>query len=137
MMQIKNIQNTEQLFSLAEKIHEFLKMEVHTDDIEVAVSRGHQLTAFMANTGKMLADARYWKDKAVKDSILYQIRDSKAMSLPASVLNELIKADTKDFNYLVNMIERLDRETVHQLDWLRTIISKAKEEMKMVGSHQG
>lgn len=130
-MTIKNIQSSEQLFSLAEKIHEFLKMEVHTDDIEVAVSRGHELAAYMANTGKALADARYWKDKAVKDSILYQMRDSKVMNLPASVLNELIKADSKDFNYLVTWFERLDRECTHQLDWMRTIVSKGKEEMRL------
>lgn len=130
-MQIKNIQTEEQLFALAEKIHSFLIQEVHTDDIEVAVKRGHELAAYMANTGKCLADAKYIKDKAMSNSILSKIRDSKVINMPASVLNELIKAETKDANYLVNWFERLDRECTHQLDWLRTIISKAKEEMRL------
>ena len=130
-MQIKNIQSVENLFMLAQKIHEFLTMEVHTDDIEVAVCRGHELAAYMASTGKALADAKYWKDKAVKDSILYQMKDSKVMGLPASVLNELIKAENKELNYLATWFERLDRECTHQLDWMRSIVSKMKEEYKI------
>ena len=129
-MQIKNVQSPEQLFSLAETIHEFLKEEVHTDDIEVAVERGHKLAAYMANTGKALADAKYWKDQAVSNSVLSRLRDTRAMNLPASVLNELIKAETKDHNYLVNWFDRLDKECTHQLDWLRTCISKEKTQMQ-------
>lgn len=130
-MQPKNVQTEEQLSALAEKINTFLSLEVHTDDIEVAVERGHELAAYMANTGKALADAKYLKDRAVSNCIIHKMKDSKAINLPASVLNELIKSETRDASYLVNWIERLDRECVHQLDWLRTIISKAKEEMRL------
>lgn len=129
-MQPKNIQTEEQLFALAEKIHAFLTLEVHTDDIEVAVERGHELAAYMANTGKCLADAKYLKDKATSNSIIYKMKDSKAMNLPASVMNELIKSETKDANYLVNWFDRLDREVTHQLDWLRTCISKEKAQLQ-------
>lgn len=130
----KNIQEPEALFSLAEKIYAYLKQEVHTDDIEVAVKRGHELGAYMANTGKMLADARYHKDKATRESVLFQLKDAKRSGLPASVLNELIKAETKDLNYLVNWIEQLDKEVKYQLDWLRTVVSKEKAQMYLQGS---
>lgn len=126
----KNIQSPEVLFAMAEEVHAFLTAEVHTDDIEIAVSRGHELAAYMASTGKALADAKYWKNRYTRESILTQMKDSKAMGLPASVLNELIKADARDHAYLVDWFDRLDRECTHQLDWLRTIISKAKEEMR-------
>ena len=33
-------------------------------------------------------------------------------------------------NLLVNTLERLNRAATHQMDWLRTVISKAKEEMR-------
>lgn len=133
MFTVKNIQEPDALHSLAETIHAFLKQEVHTDDIEVAVKRGHELNAYMANTGKMLADAKYWKDKATRDSVLTQMKDFKRSTIPASVLNELIKAETKDLNYLVNWIEQIDKEIKYQVEWLRTCISKAKEEMRMSG----
>lgn len=136
-MQPKNIQTPEQLFSMAEKIHEFLKQEVVADDIEGITARGHELAAYMANTGKCLSDAKYLKDQAVTNSILSKLRDTKTLNLPASVLNELIKAETKDHNYLVNWFDRLDRECAHQLSWLVTCISKAKEEMKLSQYHQG
>lgn len=136
-MQIKNIQSPDQLFSLAEKIHNFLREEVHTDDIECGVKRGHILASYMASTGKALADARYWKDKAVRESILFQMRDSKAMNLPASTLNELIKADNKDLNYLVNFIEQLDKECKYQIEWLRTVVSKEKAQMYLQSQTAG
>lgn len=130
-MQIKNIQSTEQLFVLAEKVHEFLKREVHTDDIECAVQRGHELAAYMANTGKMLADSKYHRDKAYSDSTLTKLKERQLTGLSATTMNKLIDADCKDFNYLVNLIEQLDKECKHQLTWLITCVSKAKEEMRL------
>lgn len=129
MFQPKNLITPEDLFPQAQAIFDFLKEEVPADNIEVCIQRGHELGAYMANTGKMLADARYWKDKAVRESVLFQLKDSKRSTLPASVLNELIKADTKDYNYLVNWIEQLDKEVKYQLEWLRTCVSKEKAQM--------
>lgn len=131
MFQTKNLIEPNDLYVQAQAIFDFLKEEVPADNIEVCLQRGHELGAYMANTGKMLADARYWKDKAVRESVLFQLKDAKRGSLPASVLNELIKSETKDLNYLVNWIEQLDKEVKYQLEWLRTCVSKAKEEMRL------
>jgi len=127
-----NIQTPEQLFVLAQAIYDFLKIDV-SDEIEGSVRRGHELTAYMANTGKMLADAKYWKDQEMRNSVLFSLKDSKRCGLPASTLNELIKADCKEINYLVVWIEQLDKEAKYQLEWLRTVVSKQKEEMRMSG----
>ncbi len=137
MFQPKNIMTPEEIFPTATAIYEYLKEEVHADDIEVCVQRGHELAAYMANTGKMLADARYWKDKAVRESILTQMKDFRRSAIPASTLNDLIKAETRDLNYLVNWVEQLDKECKYQLEWLRTCISKAKEELRLSQYHQG
>lgn len=126
-MNIPNVQTPEQLYQLAESIHEFLTAKVAPDDINVIEERGHELAAYMANTGKMLSDARYWKDQALSNSILKRLD----VKLPASTLNELVKAECKNENYLVNWIEQLDKETKYQLDWLRSCLSKAKEEMRV------
>jgi hypothetical protein len=123
-----NLQTPEQLFSLAEAIHTFLKDKVTADDMNTIEDRGHELAAYMANTGKMLSDARYWRDEALKGSIIKQIGKNQ---LPASTLNELVKAECKNENYLVNWIEQLDKETKYQLEWLRSCLSKAKEEMRI------
>lgn len=133
MFQAKNIQTPEEIFPLAQAIYDYLKEQIQSDEIEVCVQRGHELAAYMANTGKMLADAKYWKDKATRESVLFQLKDSKRSSLPASVLNELIKSETRELNYLVNWTEQLDKEVKYQLEWLRTCVSKAKEEMRLSG----
>lgn len=129
MVQPKNLISLEELYKQAEEIFAFLKEEVSTDDIEVAIQRGHELAAFMANTGKMLADARYHKDKAMRESVIFQLKDSKRSNLPASVLNELIKSEVKDYSYLVNWIEQLDKEVKYHLEWLRSVVSKEKAQM--------
>src|SRR5690349_20953856 len=115
-MQIKNLQTQEELFTLAEAIHQFLKEKINSDDINTIEERGHELTAYMANTGKMLSDARYHRDEALRNSIIKQL----GVSLPASTLNELVKAECKNENYLVNWIEQLDKECKYQLEWLRS-----------------
>lgn len=125
----KNLQTVEQLHNLAAPIYEFLQQEVNADDVEVCITRGHKLAAYMANTGKMLADAKYYRDQAISKSILTQMKDFKRSALPASTLNELVKAETRDLNYLVNWIEQLDKEAKYQLEWLRTCVSKEKAQM--------
>jgi hypothetical protein len=123
-----NIQTPEQLFPLAEAIHQFLKDRVNLDDINTIEDRGHELAAYMANTGKMLSDAKYWRDEAMSNSIVKRLK----VDLPASTLNELVKAECKDANYLANWIEQIDKEVKYQLEWLRSCLSKAKEEMRMI-----
>lgn len=112
-----NIQTPEQLFPLAQAIYEFIKVPPN-DDIESCVQRGHELTAYMANTGKMYADAKYWKDQEMKNSVLTALKDAKKCNLSATALNELIKAECKDINYLCNWIEQLDKEVKYQLEWI-------------------
>ena len=38
-----------------------------------------------------------------------------------------------DERYLVDFAERVNRCGVHRLDWCRTLISKAKEDMRLSG----
>lgn len=128
-----NIQTPEQLFPLAEAIHQFLKDKVNLDDINTIEDRGHELAAYMANTGKMLSDAKYWRDEALSNSILKRLN----ISLPASALNELVKAECKNENYMVNWIEQIDKECKYQLEWLRSCLSKAKEEMRLANYSTG
>jgi hypothetical protein len=132
-MRPTNIQTPEQLFALANIVHEVLMQKVMLDDTTLIQERGHVIATYMANTGKMLADARYHRDEAMKGSILKQV----GAKLPASTLNELVKAECKDDNYLVNWIEQLDKECKYQLDWLRSCLSTAKEELRMQGGFTG
>lgn len=98
------------------------------DEPNLAIERGNELSAIIARTGKMLADAKYHQDTAIANSIVYNL--GKQAGCPASLLKQLVESSCKRENLLVNTLERLNRAATHQMDWLRTVISKAKEEMR-------
>lgn len=123
------IATPEQIRSEAQGMQEFLEPDTLPDDINVIEERGHEIAAYIARSGKLLADAKYHQDKKKSESILKQL-DS---SLPALALNELIKAECREENYLVNWMDRINRALTHQLDWLRSCLSKAKAEMQNFG----
>ena len=127
--QAKNIIDPEKLFQMATEFQPIVGLQISTDDTEALSNRATHIASIMATTGKMLADAKYWRDKAVKDSVLTQLKDAKRSSLPASVMNELIKAEAKDYNYLVNWIEQMDKDCKYQIELLRSLISLRKTEM--------
>lgn len=98
-----------------------------SEDINEVTAYGNIIVVHMARSGKLLADAKFHKDKQVKESVLNRLE----LGLSPSVLSKLIDADCEEENYLVNWMERINRTCTHRLDWARTQISKAKEEMRM------
>ena len=44
-------------------MQEFLELDVIPDDINVIEQRGYEIAAYMARSGKLLADAKYHQDK--------------------------------------------------------------------------
>ena len=129
MFQATGIISPEEIFRMAREFEPIIQLQVAADDPEALVNRATHIASIMSTTGKMLADAKYWKDRAMKDSVLTQLKDAKRSSLPASVMNELIKAECRDLNYLVNLIEQQDKDCKYQIELLRTIISLRKQEM--------
>ena len=127
---LKNITPRDSLLKEAEQIQAFLDITCGDEPAEIQ-DRGNDLAAYISRTGKMLADAKYHLDTKMKSSIMEQLRNvGLRLSIPASTLNELIKASCSEENHLFKHIERLNRTATHQLDWCRTLISKYKEELK-------
>lgn len=122
----------EDLLSEAEAIQEMLEQPV-PEEIEAIVNWGNELLGYIARTGKMKADARYHLDKKKKSSIMDTLRDIGKNAMPASTLNDLVKANCENENYLYEWCERLNRSATHQLDWLRSLVSKEKEQMRLSG----
>ena len=129
MFQLTNILDPPTLFKMATEFEPIIKLQITTDDCDALAGRLAHIQSIMATTGKMLADAKYWRDKAMKESILSQLKDAKRSGIPASIMNELIKADCRDINYLVNWIEQQDKDCKYQVEGLRTLISLRKTEM--------
>ena len=111
-----------------EAIQQFLEISISEDMNEVE-QRGNELTVNMARSGKLLADAKYHRDEKLNSAIVEELK--KILQLAPSTANKYIDALTKEENYLVSWSERVNRTCTHQIDWCRTLISKAKEEMRV------
>lgn len=104
-----------------------------SEDINEATYRGNKLAVHMARTGKLLADAKIHRDKKLTSTVVDELK--KILSLPPSTANKFLDAVCYEENHLVNWSERVNRTCTHQLDWCRTIISKAKAEMNAFGGN--
>jgi hypothetical protein len=109
------------------QIDSFLNITI-SEDMNECTERGSDLIVYMARSGKLLADAKYHLDKVMQENIIKEFGQNAGLA--PSILKQLIEASCKNENYIVNWIERINRTCTHQLDWLRTIISKTKEEIK-------
>lgn len=107
-------------------IQSFLE-ETMSEDVNEAVVRGNDLAVYMARSGKLLADAKIHQDRKLRSDIIEQIKSINSMS--PSVAVKFVNTLVENESYLVNWATRLNASCTHQLDWCRTIISKAKAEM--------
>ena len=96
------------------------------------IERGNDLQVYMARTGKMLADAKYMLNKQKHQDTMNIVREFIIdQKLSAKVQNAMIDGICKEWQYLVDWIERLNAACTHQLDWCRSVNSKNKEELRL------
>ncbi|HEX7906207.1 MAG TPA: hypothetical protein VF487_20175 [Chitinophagaceae bacterium] len=118
-----------------EQIQSFLEADYPIDEPAACEAKGKELEVYMARSGKMLADAKYWQDQFVNSAITETVREAllaqKVWSI--SLVNKKVDALAKEYNYLVNWCDRINRTCTHQLDFIRTMLSKHKAEMQMSG----
>lgn len=133
-MLLTNIQAPHQLFKEAEEIQAFVDSHFSADMAAACEDRGQYLEVYMARSGKMLADAKYWLDEQMNSAITQAMAEAlKSKRWSVTTINKKIDALCKEQNYLVNWIERLNRTCTHQLSFMVTLISKHKVEMQMTG----
>lgn len=129
------ITDKEQILAELTNIDQFLNITM-SEQADEAVQRGNDLAVHMARTGKLLADGKYWLNEAMKAEVMQTLRDTaKDSKASAKAVNALIDSLCREERYLVDWCERCNRAATHQLSWCVTIISKAKEEMKMASMY--
>lgn len=131
-----NITPQEQILDELRNIDSYLNITC-SEQIEEIAERGNDLAVFIARSGKLLADAKYHLNEKMKDEVFETIREAgKQAKATSTAVNQIIKSLCKEQQYLVDWCERVNRSATHQLDWCRTLISKAKEEMKYTSNYQ-
>ena len=105
---------------------------VMPSDINDAIERGKAIAAYHARVGYLLALskrlARSKKTTEIGETI---IKIAKENFLSAKAQNALVDSIATEEMFLVDWLDRLNSMCVHQLDFLRSIISKEKEEMRI------
>ena len=122
---LTHINSIEQLEQEAKKIDDFLNTTC-SEQPEEALQRGNDLSTYLARTSKMLADAKYWQDEALQNSIIQKLKDN--LDLSPMIFKKFLESSIKRENFLVNWLDRMNSTCVHQIDFLRTIISFAKSQ---------
>lgn len=129
------ITDKEQILVELTNIDQFLNITM-SEQADEAVQRGNDLAVYMARTGKLLADGKYWLNEAMRAEVMQTLRDTaKDSKASAKAVNALIDSLCREERYLVDWCERCNRTATHQLAWCVTVISKAKEEMKIAGMY--
>lgn len=86
----------------------------------------------MVNSGKMLADAKYWLNDAMHSDTISTLKELAKQNkiVTSTAVNKIINSLCKDEQYLVDWCDRLNRSATHRADLARSIISKQKAEMQ-------
>ena len=121
----------EQLIAEAEEIQQFLDKGIDvSDNPEIIKETGDKLSSIISRTGNMLADAKYHLNEMMKDETMKIIEDTLLEAkLSAKVQNSLIDSICKFERLLVDKIEQLNKTAKYQIEWCRSRLSMAKEEL--------
>lgn len=112
-----------------EEIQAFLEQPI-SDDMDEAIERGNKLSSYIARTGKLYADAKNNLNVKMNSEIMETLRKI-ARDTPmatSTTINKLVNSLCAEEQYLVDLAERLNKSATHSLDWLRSIVSKAKQD---------
>ena len=117
---------------------EQIKTELEQIQSDLEITTGEQpeevlqyaniLAVHLSRSGKLLADAKYHKDKKLNSDVVQNLKT--ILSLSASSANKYLDTICFEENYLVNWGDRVNRACTHRLDLLRSILSYEKEQQK-------
>jgi hypothetical protein len=108
--------------------------ETISEEVAKVIEYGQTLAPYISRSGKLLADAKYHLNTRMKEDTFDALRKTaKQGGATAKAINAIVDSLCAEERYLVDFAERVNRCGVHRLDWCRTLISKAKEDMRLSG----
>ncbi|MDV7696258.1 hypothetical protein N6B72_04910 [Chryseobacterium soli] len=131
-MALDNITTKKDMMVELEKYQFHAEISLSENPEEIILWSTEALT-YLARTAKLIADAQYHKDRKMRSELTEQIKTITSFS--ASTANKFVDSLMEEENYLLKWAERLNAAFARQIDFSRTLISKAKEELKY--THNG
>ena len=101
------------------------------DDPNVVVDELIIAENIMVNSGKLLADAKYWLNEAMHSDTINTMKmlTKEQPMITSTAINQIVKSLCKDQQYMVDFADRINRSATHRADYCRSIMSKHKAEM--------
>ena len=126
-----NITSPEDIRKELEMMDAFLNIEC-SEQVEEVVARGNTLAVYIARSGKLLADANCHLNARMRQEVFETLKTAaKQAGATSKAVNAIVDSLCRDDQYLAEWSERINRSATHQLDWCRTLVSKAKAEMSI------
>ena len=108
--------------------------ETISEEVSKVIEYGQTLAPYISRSGKLLADAKHHLNTRMKEDTFDALsKAAKQGGATAKAINAIVDSLCAEEHYLVDFAERVNRCGVHRLDWCRTLISKAKEDMRLSG----
>ena len=108
--------------------------ETISEEVSKVIEYGQTLAPYISRSGKLLADAKHHLNTRMKEDTFDALRKTAEQGgATAKAINAIVDSLCAEERYLVDFAERVNRCGVHRLDWCRTLISKAKEDMRLSG----
>lgn len=124
---LNNITSKKNIQEELEKYQFHAEISLSEDTNEV-IAWSNEALVYLARTAKLMADSQYHKDRKMRSELTEQIKTITTFS--ASTANKFVDSLMEEENYLYKWAERLNAALSRQIDFARTLISKAKEELK-------
>lgn len=120
----------QELKDKSDKMQAYLEQKPSDQD-EGLIERLEMLQVLLAQSGNMLAEAKYLLDQKKNDSITIALKDALAGDWSTTIIHKKIDALCREENFLVNRYDRMNSTAVHQIDAIRSILSYRKAQMTL------
>lgn len=129
MFKPTNIASPEEINSHLTEIQGYIEAHYEADNPQQVTDRAVNIEAYMALSGKLLADAEHHYHSIVNSAIMEALKQAIETKLSPSTLNKHVESAARDYKYLVTWCERVNKSCTHQLEMSRTMLSKLKAEL--------
>ena len=116
------------------ELQSYLEITTTSNPMEIQ-ERLSELMVYLARSSELLAVARKELRKKKSSEISQTIiAVAKETNLSSKVQNQLLDCIAEEEAFLVDWLDRINSTIVHQIDGLRSLLSYAKEEMRMANN---
>ena len=116
------------------QMQDYLEITTTSNPMEIQ-ERLSELMVYLARSSELLAIARKELRKKKSAEIAQTIiAVAKETNLSSKVQNQLLDCIAEEEAFLVDWLDRIISTIVHQIDGLRSLLSYAKEEMRMANN---